>query len=144
MLKHSQAKSIAEGCWGRGGTRSYGTNRPGAFYFTTSSHGGFVIDADCLSEEEKKRLDAYVTPEQCTIYTWERYGKKHAKIMHPYRIRSFKTPMSAKRETKYVYLLEEDCDWCLVALFTKIRVKGHNNNGLMDDARKTFDVWFKP
>ncbi|TGR74839.1 hypothetical protein EN836_33120 [Mesorhizobium sp. M1C.F.Ca.ET.193.01.1.1] len=136
MLTHSQARSIAEAVWGTGGTHSTRTNRNGAFYFSCSSHGGFVIDARCLAHDEYARIRRYVDPEQA-----EDYGKA---VNHPYRRRSFKVTHAqlCNREDFEFFLLEEDCDWCLAPLMADIRtLDGRMTN---EDAQRTFDQWIAP
>ncbi|RUU78233.1 hypothetical protein [Mesorhizobium sp. M7A.F.Ca.MR.362.00.0.0] len=135
MLIHSQARSIAEALWGTGGTHSARTNRAGAFYFSCSGHGGFVIDARCLAHDEYARLCKHAEPEQA-----QDYGKA---IMHSYRKRSFKvTPTQlANMQDFEFFLLEEDCAWCLAPLMAGI----HTLDGYTtcEVAQKTFDQWIK-
>ena len=81
MITHSQARSMAEANWGRGGTKSRRTNRTGAFYFSCSSHGGYIIDGRAMSEEARKAISAYREPETTSevidpetgVVTLERY-----------------------------------------------------------------------
>ncbi|RWI47559.1 MAG: hypothetical protein EOR34_10440 [Mesorhizobium sp.] len=133
MLTHSQARSIAEAVWGAGGTHSERTNRKGAFYFSCSGHGGFVIDARCLTKEEYERLIPHVKPEPA-----QDYGKA---INHAYRQRGFKVThyQVAMKEDFEFFLLEEDCDWCLAPLMAGITLGPNMTN----DAQRTFDRWFK-
>lgn len=138
MLNHSQARSIAECLWGRGGTHSEPINRPGAFYFSCSGHGGFVIDTACLTDEELEAIKPYVSIEQATEYTW---GNRSV-FMHPYRRRSSKVSVMAIQKTVLFFVLEEDCDWCLAYLFTGIRHKNKPAKG--EDAQRTFNQWIKP
>jgi hypothetical protein len=138
MLNHSQARTIAEGCWGRGGTSAEPTNRPGAYYFSTSGHGGFVIDARALTDEELVAISPYVTLEDATLYKWG----NHRKLKHPYRTKGFKASFCAELEHFKFFLLEEDCDWCLAYLFTGIRHK--NNPPTIEAAQRTFDEWIAP
>ncbi|MER8983945.1 hypothetical protein [Mesorhizobium sp. M0843] len=135
MLTHSQARSIAEALWGTGGTNSSRTNRAGAFYFSCSGHGGFVIDARALTHEEYLKFRLHKDPEQA-----QDYGKA---IMHEYRRRSFKvTPTQlANMQDFEFFVLEEDCDWCIAPLMAGIRTL----DGYMTDeaAQNTFDRWIK-
>ncbi len=129
MMTHTQARTIAEAAWGRGGTTSYRTNRFGAFYFSCSSHGGFVIDARALSDDQYIAISKYVRPEQATAYG--------GSLMHPfrrYRLRTAHPPKPFK-----FFMLEEDCDWCLAPLFAGINLI---HNPFSDDqAQRTFDRW---
>lgn len=138
MLNHTQARSIAEARWGRGGTCSERVNRTGAYYFNCSGHGGFVIDARSLTDEELVAISPYVELEDATLYKW---GRKR-KLMHPYRRHSFKVSACAELEAFKFFLLEEDCDWCLAYLFTGIRHK--NKPATLEGAQRTFDQWIAP
>jgi hypothetical protein len=139
MLNHTQARSIAEARWGRGGTHSYGVNRPGAFYFSCSGHGGFVIDARSLTDEELIAISPYIELEDATLYKWGR----ERKLMHPYRTHSFKVSACAELEHFKFFLLEEDYDWCLAYLFTGIRHK-EKPSTTEAAAQRTFDQWIAP
>lgn len=129
MMTHSMARSIAEAAWGRGGTHSYRTNRYGAFYFSCSGHGGFVIDARALSDEQYIKISKYVPPQQAT-----QYG---GAVMHPYRTRSLRT-VHPPKPFKF-FMLEEDCDWCLAPLFANINLVERPFS--MELAQRTFDQW---
>jgi hypothetical protein len=119
LLSHSQARAIAEATWGRGGTHSYGTNTAGAFYFSCSGHGGFVISLDSLTNEELVEISPYINIEEGTLYRWGR----RTRFMHPYRTSGFKISFDATIDKVKFFLLEEDCDWALAYVFTGIRHK---------------------
>jgi len=61
------ARRIAEAMWGTGGTNATKTNRRGAYYYSCSAHGGYVVSGDCLTEEEKAKLHEYITPEHLNV-----------------------------------------------------------------------------
>jgi hypothetical protein len=133
MLTHNQARLIAEGEWGKGGTHSYPTNRRGAFYFGCSGHGGFVIDAATFTPEERALVQRYATPEKYTTYG--------TKLSWPGRKRWPLTTTSSvvKREGEY-FLFEEDCAWCLPVLFAGITA---GDTMTTTGAQSTFDQYFK-
>lgn len=56
MLSRLQARAIAEQQWGDAGQGEVATNREGAYYFSCSSHGGFVIDNQALTGAERRLL----------------------------------------------------------------------------------------
>ena len=91
LLTYEQARQLAEEEWGRGGTDSHPTNRPGAYYFSCSAHGGFVIDTRTLTDTEFLCISKYVQPH-------------------------FRPPFPR------VFLLEEDCNWCLAPYFAGINL----------------------
>ncbi|KQS84296.1 hypothetical protein [Rhizobium sp. Leaf383] len=138
MLTHNQARVIAEAVWGRGGTHSEPVNRPGAFYFSCSGHGGFVIDQRALKDEELLAISPHVNFEDARIYSW---GKRKT-LMHPYRTTGARVSAMAREEDFKFFLLEEDCDWCLAYIFTGIR---HRYKPAKEEAaQQTFDQWIKP
>lgn len=140
MITHSQARSMAEARWGRGGTRSTKTNRTGAFYFSCSGHGGFVIDARCLSAEERARIEKYIAPEQATeVYRVE--DNRVVKFRGPDSFRTLKY-YSGSQSTRQVeiFFAEEDCDWAVPGVLAGIFAKGAE----YDEALASFIKWQKP
>ena len=121
MMNHSEARTIAEAMWGTGGTQSRKTNRHGAFYFSCSGHGGFVIDALAFTAAERKALEPWAKPEPYELYIWG----KHRRLWHPLRRLTLKFSQLARPTKGLYYVFEEDCDWALVWVYTKIRDKGH-------------------
>lgn len=105
MLNHSQARQIAEAMWGRGGTNSRPTQRPGAFYFSCSGHGGFIIDAKAINPNPE-----YPEPEEYRLY-----GNKLWWAGRRTTLRTRHEPLYGK-----YYAFEEDCDWCLPVKFAGI------------------------
>lgn len=137
MMNHSQARSIAEGLWGRGGTNSEPTNRNGAFYFSCSGHGGFVIDVNCLTDDELIKISDHVEIETATQY---RFGRKRT-FMHPYREKGAKVSLMATVDTIRFIVLEEDCAWCLAYKFTGIQHK--NKPARPDYVEELFNRYYK-
>jgi hypothetical protein len=140
MITHSQARSMAEANWGRGGTKSSKTNRKGAFYFSCSSHGGFVIDGRCLSEKERTLMKKYLKPE---------LANEVVRISDE-SVRRFRSPFS-RRSLRYLYsteevrdveifFAEEDCNWAIPCLIAGISVEGMTR----ENALKTFKQWREP
>lgn len=138
MLTYTQARSIAEARWGRGGTHPHRTTRSGAFYFSCSGHGGFVIDISTLTDAELVAISPYVDIEEAELFKW---GRKSL-FSHPYRRRGGRYSICASRTVIKFILLEEDCDWCLAYLFTGIRFAKQKD--LMVEAQRVFDAWIKP
>lgn len=136
MLNHSQARIIAEAMWGRGGTSSEPTNRTGAFYFSCSGHGGFVIDTRALTDEELVAISEHVDPEEASIYSWRR----RQILIHPYRTRSVIVPLIAEREDFKFILLEEDCAWGLAYICTGIRHR--NKPAAAEHVQATFERYY--
>jgi hypothetical protein len=141
FLTSSLARQTAESQWGRGGTTAYKTNRKGAYYFSCSSHGGFVISADALSKDEYAAISEFVTPEIMTVYVSNDTNKVML-AFHPFRRNSGKLrgygPNGYRIVKEEVFLLEEDCNWALAVKFAGIKVKDMKEEA----AEKTFFDWF--
>ena len=134
-LDSAIARGIAEAMWGRGGTAAVRTTRTGAYYFSCSGHGGFVIDAAAFTDSELKQINQYAEPETATVYVHN--GSVEA-YMHPHRRRSTKVNSQAHTVQAKYYLFEEDCAWCLPVVFSGIRTK----NMLVNEAKSTFWMWY--
>jgi hypothetical protein len=141
FLTASLARQMAESQWGRGGTSSYRTNRKGAYYYSCSSHGGFVISAAALSPDEYKAIRQYVEPEVMSVYL-DNLDDRVLLAYHPFRQNGAKLwGVSAKGyrvEKEEIFLLEEDCDWSLAVLFAGITVQGMT----LEKANDTFFRWY--
>ena len=137
MLSHVQARQIAETLWGRGGTSSATTNRNGAFYFSCSGHGGFVIDAAALTSEEYVALSKYVEPEKAKRYT---FGRK-SKILWSGSRRAIRVPVGTPPSFFEFFVLEEDCAWALAYVLTGVRHKSVTA-AQEQCARETFWNWY--
>lgn len=123
-------RHCAELTWGKGGTHPYRTNRKGAYYYSCSGHGGYVVLADALSEEEKAKINPYAEP--VNVPTLELngkvYGTYYGNIPQDYTGRGskrrFKSAPGAEWVDNLVYFFEEDCDWAILEKFTDIRRDG--------------------
>ena len=142
-----QARPIAELMWGRGGTHTYKTNRRGAYYFSCSGHGGYIVCANDLTDAEKVKLEKYVKPVSINIIIQTQKDGKE------YVVGVDNTPLSrsgtAERTYRYnrllgparwgtfeLYLFEEDCDWTILEKFTDIRLKPQDDNPTFYEARE--------
>ncbi len=141
-LKHSEARNIAESLWGSGGTTSYATNRNGAFYFSCSGHGGFVISANALTATERKAIDQYCQAERGIRYI-ARNGK--STLMHAFRKRGTRIAYAYTVQCDF-YIFEEDCDWSIVITQTGIRLRGRDSatDPMIKSAAETFKRWIAP
>lgn len=127
LLTYSQARGMAESMWGSGGTTAHHTNRTGAFYFSCSGHGGFVIDDRALAERERELLtEAGFTADRCRGVR-DASGRIMA-IRHPH------SQVARPRQLTYrpglgesvdgeipVWTLEEDTEWAAAYALTGIR-----------------------
>jgi len=145
-LTHSRARSFAETTWGTGGTHSYRTNRHGAYYFSCSGHGGYVVDAAALTAEERAAIDPYVKPMQ-SFYA-ERAGGQCYFLMNPhsYRSRSYRVYSDTVTGYTGIYFFEEDCDWAVLEKFTDIRSAGiiGTPEQRAESIEGTFNRWCAP
>lgn len=137
FLNSSIARQIAESSWGRGGTASYKTNRKGSYYFSCSSHGGFVISAAALSSDEYNKISEFSEPMTIDVYV-SNDDDSVLLVMHPFRTRSGRIRGIGKSGYRVVkeefFMLEEDCAWCLAVVFADIMVKDMTK----EEAQKTF------
>lgn len=108
-LTHSNARSIAESMWGKGGTSSEKVNRRGCFWFNCSSHEGFIISRESLTDREKRFFDKHAICETGTRYRMSSSQKSRYRFWHP--------NIHGRREYRYktcenidYYILEGDCD----------------------------------
>lgn len=126
------ARNMAELMWGRGGTHSYRTNRHGAYYYSCSGHGGYVIDSRYLTKRERTKIDRYIKPLPLRILVQQRNGTKmvigtdctHFQSTGPYRQKSYQyIPRLGEIDWQDlpIYLFEEDCDWAVLEKLTDIR-----------------------
>jgi hypothetical protein len=136
-LSNPHARGIAEAMWGRGGTSSVRTNRRGAYYFSCSAHGGFVIDANAFTESERAAIDQYAKPEPATVYLFRGAVETY---MHPYRQRGNQVSSAATKIQTHFYLFEEDCAWCLPVKFAGITTTQHTTA----QAEISFWHWYDP
>ena len=140
FLTYSYARQIAEAHWGTGGTHSYSTNTTGAFNFSTSGHGGFVIDARVLTDEQRLSLRQFATPE--TVQIWM-HNDKPCGLMHSAKRTAIRISAQAIKTEFEVFMLEEDCAWCLAYIFTPIRRRDDKPDTLQH-AVTTYDNWYNP
>lgn len=135
-LDNPTARNIAQSVWGAGGTQSLRTNRRGAFYFTCSAHGGFVIDAAAFTVSERALIDQYATAESATAYVCD---EKVQTYMHPYRKRSSRVSAGSTPIHTQFYLFEEDCAWCLPGKFAGIVTARHTQTQADDCFWRWYD-----
>jgi len=62
-LDRAKARKIAETTWGSPVATEYPCNRSGAFWFVTPQHGGLILDAAALSQDERDRIAHLAQPE---------------------------------------------------------------------------------
>jgi hypothetical protein len=122
------ARHIAEMEWGTGGTNAMRTNRKGAYYYSCSGHGGYVVDGRCLTEAEKAAIAPYASPNHLNVLVAHApsgdivYGVDYQNFTCYSKRRTFYVPLSLPREwvKMDVYTFEEDCAWSILEKFTDI------------------------
>ena len=127
-----QARAIAEMMWGRDGTNTHRVNRVGAYYYSCSGHGGYLVAANVLSDEERLVLDKYNKPESINILVQQQNGVDFVVAVdnspisrgitkhRSFRVDTSKGPVNWKRFE--IYAFEEDCAWSILEKFTDIRL----------------------
>lgn len=139
MINHSRARSMAESNWGTHGTTSYKTNRKGAFYFSCSGHGGFVIDSRCLSEEELNKMRTYLKSE--TAHEVVRSDGSVRRFRGPFSRQTLKyTPHFETIRSVEIFFAEEDCDWAVPVVVAGIKIESMER----ENAIRSFLQWQKP
>lgn len=148
FISGSRARTLAETAWGTGGTHAYRTNRKGAFYYSCSSHGGYIVDGNALTDDERAKIDEYIKPEIVWAIVNNETGKVR-KTSNPFSIRCFcaRYYETERLDKEYpIYFFEEDCVWAILEKFTDIRARGTN---LTPEERdifidKVFKTWIEP
>jgi len=132
MLTHSQARNAAEALWGRGGTQSIPTKTPGAFYFSCSSHGGFIIDGTVHPNlpEAKAVYGSAVTVPSGRIVKFRPPNSR--------RTMSYRPPLQMLIDDYPIYYLEEDVDWCLAVIH--LGIWPHR----LSEAQRVHHEWLSP
>ena len=149
------ARNLAEICWGRGGTSSYRTNRKGAYYYSCSGHGGYVVDGKALKYGEQENIKKYTseldflkilvgTDDINMLWVLGYYSPNEM------RTKTLKFPGKFKEvhwERYPMYYFEEDCDWSILEYFTNIRIpKAYSNydpQHHMQMVEESFERWHK-
>ena len=156
------ARHIAELSWGKGGTHSYRCNRKGAYYYSCSGHGGYVVDGRCLTKAERRKIARYRSPMPLRILVQHRNGRTGNVVIGvgcrdfiscgnaaSFRGKSYRySPSLGKIEWQEipVYLFEEDCDWAILEKRTDIRaeMKHLSDKKRATSINRTFRQWAKP
>ncbi len=149
-LTASVARTLAEQNWGTGGTHAYKTNRKGVFYFSCSGHGGYVVNAKALTEQEHQNIEAFVKPDHVSLLVQHLntgdvvIGVQSPLSVRPRRFRFFPAYGAVEWQDYPFYFFEEDCDWALLEHFTDIRrVSVHQNLEAHEQAiQRTIEAWF--
>lgn len=139
LITGSQARSMASSQWGVA-NRGLRTNRRGAFYYSCSSHGGYVIDSRCLTREELANVQQYLSPE--IAHEIRRIDTGEAvKFRGPLTRRILKYHAGSERVHEVpIFFAEEDCAWAVIEKFTGIRTV----NTPFNDPEPTFQRWYGP
>lgn len=133
MITHSQARNLAESRWGRGGTSSETTGHPGIFYFSCSSHGGFIIDGKAYHLQG-------LQPQTVTAIVGKTGKVLKVRAPESRRTLGYYPSLGQTCIDGYpVYYAEEDCDWCHPVLEIPTLWPHQKEN-----ARQTFWNWFDP
>lgn len=148
FISGSRARTLAETNWGTGGTHAYRTNRKGVFYYSCSGHGGYVVDGNALTFDERANIDRYQTPEIVWAIIDNETGVIR-KTSNPYSMKAFRARYyhTERLDKNYpIYFFEEDCAWAILEKFTDIRAKGRNLTPEQQDEfiDETFKRWAKP
>ena len=130
--KKPNYRHIAELNWGTGGTTAYPTSRKGFYYYSCSSHGGYVVPEESFTAQELNELKKRnYTPDKLQVLiqrdaiigiNYESIAMYHAKN----RRKSYKYNPALglpKWEEINIFLFEEDCNWKIVEEITGVERK---------------------
>jgi len=130
-------RAIAEAMWGTGGTNATRTNRKGAYYYSCSAHGGYIVSPNALTEEEKALLNQYTQTIKIQALVQHRIKGDYVIAVS---LIAIQRECGKNRQFRYTmhlgpvewvdiefYAFEEDCDWATLEKLTDIRAKGDMN-----------------
>jgi hypothetical protein len=132
------AYSIAEMSWGSGGTHAYRCNRRGAYYYSCSGHGGYVVDSRCLTRKERAKIERHIKPIDLRLLVQRRNGNGHRFVIGVSMLNVPRSGCRLRSQSFFnysprlgpiewvdlpVYLFEEDCDWAVLEKLTDIRAE---------------------
>lgn len=107
MFNTKSARLMAETLWGRGDTDAQRCNSLHAHWFECSEHGGMILDAASLSDEQRDELDAISKPvEAYTLMAGSQVMR--AGFGEPTAVHK-----SWSEQRHEVYVFEKDRDWCI-------------------------------
>ena len=142
-------RNVAENMWGRGGTTAYKTNRKGAYYYSCSGHGGYIVPLSSLTEQEIAAIESSGLVKQDSqpvlmgpdgVCYGVDYGYNATYCSG--RTRKFYCKPGSQWQDVKFYAFEEDCDWAVLETLTSVRVvKGStmNEQDRLEHARKTVE-----
>ena len=120
-LNSAYARSIARSLWGEV-NHVYKTGHMGAYYFSCSSHGGYVVDGNVLTDEQRENIEKYVTPYE--VYVEVNRNTGDVRVQNPCSSQGFHySPYNQIVTDHKIFVFEEDCDWSVLEKFTDIRPK---------------------
>lgn len=138
MLKSSEARSIAHALWGKVNNTEK-TNVKGAYWFNCEGHGGFIVAAEAIEENNRVWVENYIKKESAIRYV-ARSGK--SVLMHGYRTRSARLAYYMTENVEF-YIFEEDCAWAIAALVGISFKKPHKSQEeYIKEARSIFWSWY--
>jgi len=119
-LTSSRARSMAECRWGRGGTNVSRTNTKHAYYFSCSSHGGYIVDGSILTLEQREKIEEYVKPMMVTCVIRgdivDLMANPWSSRSQTYRIRGGQQIIEHP-----IFVFEKDEDFMVLEKFTPVR-----------------------
>ena len=121
-LNHSRARAMAASLWGTV-NNSYRTNRSGCFYFSCSGHGGYIIDGNALSDEERAEVEKYIAPDFTTVVITPNGVVRG--MLNPFARGGSRTKRywgDAVITDHKLFVFEEDCDWAVLEHLTDFTV----------------------
>jgi hypothetical protein len=101
------------------------TNREGAWFLKGTMQSGFIIDARCLTDDERNVLAEWSAPVIATEFRDPDTGEIMA-FLNPVRqtSRTIYTRMKYRRNDVEIFILAGYKNWCLAQIFCGITAEG--------------------
>jgi hypothetical protein len=151
-------RAIAEAMWGTGGTNAVRTNRKGAYYYSCSAHGGYVVSPNAFTDEEKALVNQYTEPMKIQALVQHRTDGDYVIAVSLSAIQRYVGKNRQFRYTPHLgqvewvdiefYAFEEDCDWAIVEKLTEIKTLDKESTCTpekrIEIVNSTFEKWATP
>jgi len=151
-------RQIAEAMWGTGGTHAVKTNRKGAYYYSCSANGGYVVSLNALTEEEKSLLNQYTETMKIQALVQNRTDGDYIIAVSLSGIQRYVGKNRRYRYTPHLgqvkwvdiefYAFEEDCDWAILEKLTDVKTLDRESTCTPEKRQEivdnTFERWATP
>lgn len=137
MFNRKSARLLAETLWGRGETDVQPCNSLKAHWFECSDHGGMIMSAASLTDEQRDEIDRIVKPVEA--YALFSGGQPvRAGFGEPTAVHK-----SWTEQREQVYVFEKDRDWCIPVIVLGMgRLTDMRDPLALSEASRLFERFF--